>query len=66
MKEGLNESLFSYPDETGHFGRFGGKFVSETLMAALSVVSLNMRFIRFITLFCACAEPPRHSSSTKL
>ena len=25
----------SIPDETGHFGRFGGKFVPDTLMAAL-------------------------------
>jgi tryptophan synthase beta chain len=32
---GQNESLFAYPDESGHFGQFGGKFVSETLMAAL-------------------------------
>lgn len=32
---GVNESLFAYPDERGHFGVFGGKFVSETLMAAL-------------------------------
>ena len=23
------------PDEHGHFGRFGGRFVPETLMAAL-------------------------------
>ncbi len=34
-KAGVNESLFAYPDERGHFGVFGGKFVSETLMAAL-------------------------------
>ena len=33
--DGNNESLFAYPDESGHFGQFGGKFVSETLMAAL-------------------------------
>ena len=33
--EGQNESLFAYPDKAGHFGKFGGKFVSETLMAAL-------------------------------
>ena len=33
--EGQNTNLFAYPDEKGHFGVFGGKFVSETLMAAL-------------------------------
>jgi len=33
--DGQNEGLFAYPDESGHFGQFGGKFVSETLMAAL-------------------------------
>ncbi|MCB1646497.1 MAG: tryptophan synthase subunit beta [Pseudomonadales bacterium] len=32
---GSNERLASMPDETGHFGVFGGRFVSETLMAAL-------------------------------
>ena len=25
----------AFPDQNGHFGRFGGRFVSETLMAAL-------------------------------
>lgn len=33
--DGTNENLYSYPDEKGHFGVFGGKFVAETLMAAL-------------------------------
>ena len=32
---GLNESLTSFPDSAGHFGAFGGRFVSETLMGAL-------------------------------
>ena len=32
---GQNENLYAFPDERGHFGVFGGKFVSETLMAAL-------------------------------
>ncbi|NDC89274.1 MAG: tryptophan synthase subunit beta [Bacteroidetes bacterium] len=31
----MNETLSSMPDAGGHFGRFGGQFVSETLMAAL-------------------------------
>lgn len=44
MSDGINESLFSYPDEAGHFGRFGGKFVSETLMAALK--ELEAEYLR--------------------
>ena len=32
---GQNENLYAFPDERGHFGVFGGKFVSETLMTAL-------------------------------
>ena len=32
---GSNETFFAFPDARGHFGRFGGQFVSETLMAAL-------------------------------
>ena len=32
---GINESLRSFPDSAGHFGAFGGRFVSETLMGAL-------------------------------
>ena len=32
---GLNESLTSFPDNAGHFGAYGGRFVSETLMGAL-------------------------------
>ena len=35
MSKGINENLASFPDEDGHFGQFGGRFVSETLMAAL-------------------------------
>ena len=37
--KGLNESFSSMPDAGGHFGRFGGQFVSETLMAALEELS---------------------------
>ena len=32
---GINEDPLALPDEQGHFGAYGGKFVSETLMAAL-------------------------------
>jgi tryptophan synthase beta chain len=28
-------SQYSYPDEKGHFGQFGGRYVAETLMPAL-------------------------------
>ena len=33
--DGINEDLYSFPDDMGHFGVFGGKFVAETLMTAL-------------------------------
>ena len=37
MKEpGQNDTLYDFPDADGHFGVFGGKFVAETLMTALS------------------------------
>ncbi|XOV90815.1 MAG: tryptophan synthase subunit beta [Pseudomonadota bacterium] len=32
---GKNESLMAMPDDRGHFGVFGGRFVSEILMQAL-------------------------------
>lgn len=32
---GINEDLSAYPDEKGHFGVYGGRFVSEILMSAL-------------------------------
>jgi len=32
---GSNENLLGFPDESGHFGVYGGKFVSEILMNAL-------------------------------
>jgi len=32
---GINEKLTAFPDENGHFGVYGGRFVSEILMAAL-------------------------------
>jgi tryptophan synthase beta chain len=30
-----SEALANYPDDRGHFGPYGGRFVSETLMASL-------------------------------
>jgi tryptophan synthase beta chain len=35
MKKTNTESLKSMPDERGHFGPYGGRFVSETLMGPL-------------------------------
>lgn len=35
-KPGQNDTLYDFPDAGGHFGVFGGKFVAETLMTALS------------------------------
>ena len=43
-KSGQNESLYAYPDERGHFGVYGGKFVPETLMAALQ--ELEAEYLR--------------------
>ncbi len=42
-KSGENESLYSFPDTSGHFGVFGGKFVSETLMTALTELERSHR-----------------------
>ncbi len=44
--EGANERLFSFPDEAGHFGVFGGKFVSEILMAALDELEKEYERLR--------------------
>ena len=49
--DGQNESLFTYPDESGHFGQFGGKFVSETLMAALQKLESEYYRLRKDTTF---------------
>ena len=49
--DGHNESLFAYPDESGHFGQFGGKFVSVTLMAALQQLESDYYRLRRDTTF---------------
>lgn len=33
--------LLAYPDSTGHFGPYGGRFVSETLMGALQALETS-------------------------
>ena len=40
--EGRNEPLTG-PDERGHFGQYGGRFVAETLMAALDELETTYR-----------------------
>ena len=44
VREMLNPQ--SMPDGTGHFGRFGGRFVPETLMAALGELEDAYRAVR--------------------
>ena len=43
---GKNDNLYAYPDERGHFGIFGGKFVAETLMAALDELESTWQRLR--------------------
>jgi len=35
------------PDSNGHFGKFGGRFVPETLMPALEQLRLDYEAVRF-------------------
>ncbi|VAW56432.1 Tryptophan synthase beta chain [hydrothermal vent metagenome] len=35
MKETMDKNYYSMPDEQGHFGIYGGKFVAETLMGPI-------------------------------
>ena len=49
--DGENLSLYAHPDESGHFGQFGGKFVSETLMAALQKLESEYYRLREDTTF---------------
>ncbi|MEX2327657.1 MAG: tryptophan synthase subunit beta [Pseudomonadales bacterium] len=41
---GTNENLVSMPDDMGHFGIYGGRFVSEILMGALN--ELEQEYLR--------------------
>jgi tryptophan synthase beta chain len=49
--DGENLNLYAHPDESGHFGQFGGKFVSETLMAALQKLESEYYRLREDTTF---------------
>lgn len=43
---GSNESLTAFPDAGGHFGEFGGRFVSEILMGALDELDREYRRLK--------------------
>ena len=51
MSEPVNYSAF--PDPRGHFGQFGGRFVSETLMAALEDLEAAYERLRVDPVFQA-------------
>jgi tryptophan synthase beta chain len=37
----LEKQYLNQPDASGHYGPYGGKYVSETLMHALSELEVN-------------------------
>ncbi|MDD4178427.1 MAG: tryptophan synthase subunit beta [Candidatus Margulisbacteria bacterium] len=41
-----NMNYFNLPDETGHFGQYGGRFVPETLMAPLENLTKSYLAVR--------------------
>lgn len=43
---GSNEDLTAFPDSEGHFGVYGGRFVSEILMGALDELDREYRRLR--------------------
>ena len=56
----MNEPLIGkYPDATGHFGAFGGRYVGETLMCALEELDAVPReWFHFVHLCDAEPEIP--------
>lgn len=50
---GTNETLGAFPDQSGHFGTYGGRFVSETLMAALDELSAAYELLQTDPAFLA-------------
>ena len=50
---GTNETLGAFPDQSGHFGTYGGRFVSETLMAALDELSAAYDLLQMDPAFLA-------------
>jgi tryptophan synthase beta chain len=39
----MTKNFYGYPDSTGHFGKYGGRFVPETLMAPLEELEQSYR-----------------------
>ena len=50
---GANEKLLSFPDGDGHFGIYGGRFVSEILMQALAELESEYERLRHLDVFKA-------------
>ena len=50
MTTSRSSSTYAYPDESGRYGDFGGKFIPETLMPALDELEEEYRAAR--------ADPP--------
>ncbi|MCE9624821.1 MAG: tryptophan synthase subunit beta [Deltaproteobacteria bacterium] len=46
MKTKIDFKKYKYPDRHGHFGAFGGKYVAETLMPALSELEIAYKKIQ--------------------
>ncbi len=51
MANDLFNSFMNGPDEKGRFGKFGGRFVSETLMPLILSLKNNMKKQKLINLF---------------
>ncbi|MCP4701407.1 MAG: tryptophan synthase subunit beta [Gammaproteobacteria bacterium] len=56
----LNTGSQSLPDETGHFGRYGGKFVAETLMEPLEELRAAYERYRSDSAFVAQLDDDLH------
>jgi tryptophan synthase beta chain len=50
---GKNEDLLNMPDDQGHFGIYGGRFVSETLMGALAELEQEYKHLKDDPMFIA-------------
>ncbi len=46
MKENMDKDYYSMPDEQGHFGVYGGKFVAETLMGPIEELRIAYEKIK--------------------
>ncbi len=41
----LQESFYAMPDDTGHFGQFGGRYVAETLISAIEALEKTYKVL---------------------